>query len=183
MKPLTIGFIGFGEAAFNIAKGLSNEGLRDISAYDKFWNIEPQSALIHQRAEEAGVFLAKDIPDLCERSQVIFSAVSANLALSLAESACPHLGERHVYVDLNATSPMTKEEIDRILPPAVPFVDCAVMGPVPTYGHKVPVTVSGRGAGVFKDMMAPYGMNITLMDSPASATSWKPRPVSAKLKR
>lgn len=171
MKPLAIGFIGFGEAAFHLAKGLNSEGLRNISAYDKFWDVEPQSALIRQRADEAGVSLTQGLPELCERAQVVFSAVSANLALSLAESACPHLRESHVYVDLNATSPMTKEEIDHVLPKAVPFVDCAVMGPVPTYGHKVPVTISGRGAGVFKDMMAPYGMNITLMDAPAGSAS------------
>ena len=35
-----VGFIGFGEAAFNIAKGLKKEGLEGIIAYDKFWNVD-----------------------------------------------------------------------------------------------------------------------------------------------
>jgi len=48
-----LGFIGFGEAAFNIAKGLKQEGLNGIIAYDKFWNVAPQSELIAKRAAEA----------------------------------------------------------------------------------------------------------------------------------
>ena len=40
-----VGFIGFGEAAFNIAKGLKKEGLEGIIAYDKFWNVSPNSEL------------------------------------------------------------------------------------------------------------------------------------------
>jgi hypothetical protein len=76
-----------------------------------------------------------------------------------------------VYVDINATSPMTKEEVDRIISPVALFVDCAVMGPVPTYRHKVPVSVSGQGARRFRDTMAPYGMAVTCMDAPAGAAS------------
>ena len=38
-----LGFIGFGEAAFNIAKGLGDEGLKGIIAYDKFWNVAPHT--------------------------------------------------------------------------------------------------------------------------------------------
>jgi 3-hydroxyisobutyrate dehydrogenase-like beta-hydroxyacid dehydrogenase len=66
---------------------------------------------------------------------------------------------------------MTKEEVDRIISPVALFVDCAVMGPVPTYRHKVPVSVSGKGARRFNDTMAPYGMAITYMDAPAGAAS------------
>ncbi|MCK7514039.1 MAG: hypothetical protein MZV70_65180 [Desulfobacterales bacterium] len=43
-----LGFIGFGEAAFNIAKGLKGEGLDGIIAYDKFWKDAPGSELICQ---------------------------------------------------------------------------------------------------------------------------------------
>jgi len=46
---LKIGFIGFGEASFNIAKGLAGEGMTGIRAYDKFWDVSPQSELIQKR--------------------------------------------------------------------------------------------------------------------------------------
>jgi 3-hydroxyisobutyrate dehydrogenase-like beta-hydroxyacid dehydrogenase len=166
-----LGFIGFGEAAFNIAKGLRKEGLEGILAYDKLWNVEPQSELIGKRAAEAGVTLAPSFKELVESCDVVVSAVSANLSVPLAQAARPFLKRNQLYVDLNATSPMTKEEANAIISPVARFVDCAVMGPVPTYGHKVPLSVSGEGAGEFAAKMAPYGMNITLMDAPAGSAS------------
>jgi 3-hydroxyisobutyrate dehydrogenase-like beta-hydroxyacid dehydrogenase len=93
------------------------------------------------------------------------------MAVSLAQTSKPFLKSGQVYVDINATSPMTKEEVDKIISPVALFVDCAVMGPVPTYQHKVPVSVSGNGARVFAEIMSPFGMNITLMDAPAGAAS------------
>ena len=166
-----LGFIGFGEAAFNIAKGLGNEGLKGIIAYDKFWNVAPQSALICKRSEEANVELAPSLQAMIDKSEMILSAVSADMAVSLAQAGKPFLKKDQIYVDINATSPMTKEEVDAIISPVALFVDCAVMGPVPNYGHKVPITISGNGAKIFIEKMAPYGMNITLMDAPAGSAS------------
>jgi 3-hydroxyisobutyrate dehydrogenase-like beta-hydroxyacid dehydrogenase len=166
-----VGFIGFGEAAFNIAKGLGKEGLEGIIAYDKFWNVSPNSELIGKRANECGVALVPSLEALVKDAEIVMSAVSADMAVSLAKTSQPFLKKNQLYVDLNATSPMTKEEIDSILSPVALFVDCAVMGPVPNYGHKVPVSVSGNGATTFIEKMAPYGMNITFMDSPAGSAS------------
>jgi len=168
---LKLGFIGFGEAAFNIGKGLKKEGLDGIIAYDKFWNVAPQSELIAKRAAEATVTLVPSFQELVERSQIVLSAVSANMSVPLAQQAKPFLKKHQLYVDLNATSPMTKEEVNAIISPVASFVDCAVMGPVPTYGHKVPVSVSGAGAKEFTEKLAPYGMKITFMDAPAGAAS------------
>jgi 3-hydroxyisobutyrate dehydrogenase-like beta-hydroxyacid dehydrogenase len=168
---IKLGFIGFGEAAFNISKGLKHEGLDGILAYDKFWDVEPQSELICRHAVEAGVMLVTTLQTLIERSDIILSAVSANMAVPLAQAAKPYLRQSQIYVDINATSPMTKEEVAAIIAPVSLFVDCAVMGPVPTYKHKVPVSVSGEGAAVFAERMTPYGMNITCMDAPAGGAS------------
>ena len=166
-----VGFIGFGEAAFNIAKGLKGEGLEGIIAYDKFWNVSPNSELIGKRANESGVDLVASLEALVKGAEIVISAVSADMAVSLAKASQPFLKKNQLFVDLNATSPMTKEEIDAIVSPVALFVDCAVMGPVPNYGHKVPVSVSGNGAKIFIEKMAPYGMNITFMDAPAGSAS------------
>ena len=166
-----LGFIGFGEAAYNITVGLKSEGFENIAAYDKYWNIEPQSDLIVDRAKETGINLFPSLQELVENSDMILSAVSADMALPLAQEAKPFLKEGQIYVDLNATSPMTKEGIDSIISPENLFVDCAVMGPVPSNKHKVPICVSGSGAKMFSEAMAPYGMNITFMDAPAGSAS------------
>lgn len=166
-----LGFIGFGEAAYNITSGLKSEGFENITAYDKFWNIEPQSELIGSRAEETNVTLFPSLKELVENSDIILSAVSADMAVPLARESKPFLKAHQIYVDMNATSPMTKEEVNAVISPVASFVDCAVMGPVPNYKHKVPVTISGSGAKKFFDIMASYGMNITLMDAPAGSAS------------
>ena len=166
-----LGFIGFGEAAFNIAEGLRSEGFETIFAYDKFWNVEPNSELICERAEKTKVELVPEIQELVESSDMIMSAVSADKAVELARLASPFLTKDKMYVDINATSPMTKEEIDVIISPIALFVDCAVMGPVPPNKHKVPMSVSGEGARLFTEKMSPFGMNITLMDAPAGSAS------------
>jgi 3-hydroxyisobutyrate dehydrogenase-like beta-hydroxyacid dehydrogenase len=166
-----LGFIGFGEAAFNIANGLKNEGLKGITAYDKFWDVKPQADLICKRAADSKVTLVPSLRTLVENSTLVISAVSANMAVSLAKEAKPFLKQDKLYVDINATSPMTKVEVDAIISSVALFVDCAVMGPIPTYKHKVPVTVSGNGARMFLETMAPYGMNITFMDAPAGSAS------------
>lgn len=79
-----MGFIGFGEAAYNIASGLKSDGYEIIAAYDKFWDVEPQCDLIGKRAKEIGVNLFPSLKELVENSDIILSAVSADKAVPLA---------------------------------------------------------------------------------------------------
>lgn len=166
-----LGFIGFGEAAYNITAGLRSEGFEGIAAYDKYWKTEPQLELIIKRAKETDVPLLPSLQELVKNSEMIVSAVSADMSLPLAQEAKSYLSKDQIYVDLNATSPMTKEQVDVLISPLALFVDCAVMGPVPPYKHKVPICVSGSGAKNFYEAMTPYGMDITLMDAPAGSAS------------
>lgn len=168
---LKIGFIGFGEAAYHIAKGLAGAGAAHISAFDKFWNVAPQAELIGQRASDAGVVLTGSLKELAERSDIIFSSVSANLAVALAEECLPYLTAGQIYVDLNSAGPDTKAAANDIVSAKALFVDVAVMGTVPGNGHKVPMLASGGGAALFVEKMQPYGMNLTLLAGPAGKSS------------
>ena len=170
MQP-KIGFIGFGEAAFNIAKGLNGEGLADISAYDKFWNVEPQAKLVRERAEKAGVDLKPGLRELVESVDIVISAVSANMVLPLAKQSAEFLRPGQIYVDLNAAGPDTKTAANDIIGTKALFVDVAVMGPVPGNGHKVPMLACGAGAAQFVAAMQPFGMNLTLLTGPAGKAS------------
>ncbi len=166
-----LGFIGFGEAAYHISMGLKEEGLTEISAYDKYWKQMPASRLIVRRAEEAQVELLPSLEELVRSADIVASAVSADMATTLARQSKPALQQDKIYVDINAASPMTKEEVHSIIAESAQFVDCAVMGPVPNYRHKVPMLVSGDGAAAFSHKLTPYGMQITLMEAPAGAAS------------
>lgn len=162
MNEPKIGFIGFGEAAFNIARGLiKEEGISEIVAYDKFLNKEPYSKLIKSRASEANVTVKKNMKELMDSVDIIFCAVSANMVVPIAKEASPHLRSGQIYADINAASPGAKRQASEIISKSgALFVDVAVMASVPVYGHKVPLIVSGQGAKQFSDILKKYHMNI-----------------------
>jgi 3-hydroxyisobutyrate dehydrogenase-like beta-hydroxyacid dehydrogenase len=175
LKQPIIGFIGFGEAAFGITKGLKESGLKEVNFYDIFWDKEPYGELIQKRSAESGAILQKSVEDLLKVSEVIISCVTANVAVKVAESVLPFINTKHLYVDVNAASPMVKEKVSELIQSkGIDFVDAAMMGPIPVYLHRVPILASGRGANRFKELMEPFGMNITCIgDKPGKASAIK----------
>lgn len=175
MELKKIGFIGFGEASFGIAKGLKESGYDNISCYDKFYNHETMGELIIRRAGQSGVELKHSLEELLNESHIIISCVIARVAVEVAESAYPFLLDRHLFVDANAASPMVKEEVANIIQKkGALFVDAAMMGPIPTFLHRVPILASGNGAEEFQSVMSPYGMDITCLgDKPGQASAIK----------
>ncbi|QQE77611.1 DUF1932 domain-containing protein [Alicyclobacillus sp. SO9] len=159
---MKIGFIGFGEAAYLISKGLIAEGLDEVCAFDVNANHPEHGLLIRQRAQELSVKLLPGLDTLCREANLIVCATSAKYARSIAEETSAYLTRNHVYVDMNATSPMAKEEIAAVLKTKeISSVDAAVMDAVPKHGHKVPMLLSGSGVSQFEAFGAPYGMNMT----------------------
>jgi len=160
-KPLAIGFIGFGEAAYHIAKGLREAGIPATFAYDIHTDTPGRGGLIRRRAEEAATPLVPSNAALAELADIVFSAVTANQALAAAEQTAPHLRSGQIYADLNSVSPGLKQAISEIVEThGGRFVEVAVMAPVPPYGHKVPLLTGGAAAADFADLMRPFGMRI-----------------------
>ncbi|GAA4725956.1 DUF1932 domain-containing protein [Brevibacillus fulvus] len=175
MNDRKIGFIGFGEAAFHICSGLKSEGVEQIRAFDVMANDAVLGVKIKERASSIAVTLDNSLRELLEHSQVIFCATSAKYALGIAQEAAEFIGNRHIYVDLNAASPKVKREIASVIQQAGGlFVDGAVMEAVPPLRHKVPILLSGEGAVAFQAFMQPAGMNLTVVnDQAGSASSMK----------
>lgn len=172
MNAPRIGFIGMGEAVFHIARGLRDEGLSGIQAYDKMWDVAPQSELVRQRAREAGVALTPSLQALVEGVDIVICAVSANLAISLAKECLPWLRAGQVYADFNSAGPQTKIDIAELVAPSgAQFVDGAIMGTVPGLGHKVPTLICGTGAVALADALVPYGMALTVLEGDAGRAS------------
>lgn len=167
----TIGFLGFGEASFNIAEGLRDEHLAGIRAYDAAWEKGPPGELIRTRAAKADVVLEPTLQDLVEKVDVVICSISANMALPVAEQCAPLLRPNQFYVDINSAGPDTKVAVDQIVSLRATFVDVAVMGTVPGNRHKVPMLASGKGAAAFADFCNRYGMKVTALDGPAGKAS------------
>jgi 3-hydroxyisobutyrate dehydrogenase-like beta-hydroxyacid dehydrogenase len=158
-----IGFVGFGEAAFHIVRGLREAGAGDFVAYDIYTNTPGRGEKIRRRAEETGTRLVESNAELAAAASWIWSAVTSDQAAAAAAQNAPHLTAQHLYADLNSVSPAVKQAIARtVAATGARFVEIAMMQPVPPYGHRVPILAGGDAAAEFRERMSPYGMRIEI---------------------
>lgn len=174
-EELTIGFIGFGEAAFGITTGLKSEGFEHITAYDRAYRQPPLSKIITERAKTADIELLPSVEKVLEVSNMVISATSASEAVNVASAAAPFLSGNDIFVDVNAACPDTMKEVFDILRKTGCIgVDVAMMADVKSNRHKVPMFVSGPGAERFEELMSPFGMNIKIVgEAPGQASAVK----------
>lgn len=169
---MNIGFIGYGEAAFNISLGLRGEGILGIRANDAMMNHEVMGKQVHSRAEQAGVTLVSSAKELAQWADVLFAAVPSSFTLDVCAEIKDVLRPGQLYVDVSASTPVAKEAIwTAIKDTGVLFVDAAMLGSLPKDKHQVPITASGNGAAKFHELMTPYGMKITLAGEKAGSAS------------
>jgi len=167
-----VGFIGFGEAGYELAKGLKSEGLSQIAIYDKFQDIPPYDKVIKTRIKDINVKVFPNIQNLAEYSNLILSTVTVSAAKKVAKEISDFLENNKIYVDMNTSSPHTKLAIAKIInKTGAKFVDAAVMGAVSLYGHKVPILACGEGAKQFQLKMSNYGMNIRCIEGKVGSSS------------
>lgn len=161
-----IGFVGFGEAAYHFAKGLRGEGVGAIYAFDINANHPALGAKIQARARETSAILLGSSAELAAAVDVIISAVTADQAVKAAEQTAPHLSERHLYADLNSISPKAKEGVAKAASSTgATFCEIAVMGPIPGYGHKVPLLLGAAGAPQFQEIFTPLGLRMEIVST------------------
>ncbi|MEN6312701.1 MAG: DUF1932 domain-containing protein [Clostridiaceae bacterium] len=169
---MKIGFIGFGEAAFNISLGLSNEGITGIRAFDTMANDATMGRLVHSRSQKAKVELVDTAVAIAKWADVIFAAVPSSFTLGVCAEIKDFLTSAQLYVDVSASTPNTKLQIwEQIKSSGVLFADAAMLGSLPKDKHKVPITASGNGAQALKERMTPYGMKVTLAGEKAGSAS------------
>ncbi len=158
--PPRIGFIGFGEVAYHFSKGLKEDGIREILAYDKTAKEITKGGIVRRRAKQAGVRLAPSLRRLVVESDVIFSAVWGNAALKVAGQCASFVRTGQFYCDLNNTAPSTKTRGAELLnAKGVKFVDLALFVAPDRDRHRSFMLASGDGARLLKRVMAPYGVN------------------------
>lgn len=169
---MQLGFIGFGEAAFELSSGLKQQGMQQIMAFDPLWNHSTFGPLVQERAAKAQVELVNEAEKVLNRVHIVVVAVPADKALEVSQSLKAHLIKECVYIDVSASNPDVKRKIsDNIQAAGGLFVDAAMMGPLPVYKHKVPILASGNGTDIFKKLMAPYEMDISKVSDNAGDAS------------
>lgn len=168
--PLKLGFVGFGEAGYHLARGLRATGITHLCAYDINTHTPGLGERIRQRAAETEVTLCEASAHLAQESTILLSVVTADSATEAATQTAPFLQARHYYADLNSVSPDTKRAVAEIVADTgARFVEAAVMAPVPPYGHKVPMLLGGVPAQAFARLLAPFGMRFEVVSDQIGA--------------
>ena len=156
---LRIGFVGFGEAGYHLAKGLRAAGISSIAAFDI--KITEQ---LRQHARETETRIVDSNRELAVACGLMLSAVTADQALNAAEQNAPSLTREHLYADLNSVSPGVKQEIAGVIgKTGARFAEIAMMAPVPPYLQKVPMLAGGDGAEEFVGKLAPFGISAEIV--------------------
>jgi 3-hydroxyisobutyrate dehydrogenase-like beta-hydroxyacid dehydrogenase len=158
---LSLGFVGFGEAGFEMAKGLHSEGTIRIFVYDLKGH-DPETAVwIKQRAREAGATYLELTEEVVRKADVIFSLVTPEACVAVAREVAPHLKPGQIYLDLTSSFPDDMKVIAALVEPTgAKFTDGAMMGPLPIYRHKVLIYVAGPHAQEAARTLNQLGMNL-----------------------
>jgi 3-hydroxyisobutyrate dehydrogenase-like beta-hydroxyacid dehydrogenase len=161
-----LGFVGFGEVAYHLTKGLRSSGVARTFAYDINTNTPRLGEKIRARARETSTELADSSAELAAAADIIISAVTADQAVQAAAQTAPYLAPRHIYADLNSISPASKQAVCKTISAAgARFVEIAVMAAVPPYGHKVPMLLGGAAAPEFLALFTPHGMKMEVVST------------------
>lgn len=167
-----IGFLGFGEAGFHLARGLRGAGAPPLVAFDIKAHHDTGGERIRARAAETGIHLVESPRMLARDARVILSVVTAASALDAAESLAADLATDHLYVDLNSVSPATKGQIAAVVGDgAGRFVEGSIMAPVSGADHRVPILLNGPAAPAVVDALSPYQMRLDVMSGAIGAAA------------
>ena len=155
-----IAVIGLGEAGARLLTDLCSAGAR-VRGFDPAPNRSVPSEFVMESLESA----ARD-------ATVVVSVNSASVAADVARQAAECLMPGALFVDLNTTSPGLKRTIAGIIQSGEgSFVDVALMGPVPRAGLRTECLASGDGADRFAQIVAPFGMPVTVVPGGAGAAA------------
>lgn len=167
-----LGFIGFGEAPYNFTKDL-DRSLVEVYAFDvAAGGDDVRGQAIRSNAAANGVTLVSSTQQLADAADIVFCFTSANSAQPIASSFAPLTRPGMIYVDLNSTSPATKEQIGAVFQPGqADFVEAAVMASVPANRTKVPISVCGARGQELADRLNPAGTNIRFLSQTLGAAS------------
>ena len=131
---MRVAVLGLGEAGRIYAVELAELG-SIVVATDPLVNSAPP-----------GVSLAPDIPAAVGEAEIVLSLVGGGAAASALDTALPAMQPEGVYADLNTLAPDEKRRLAaRAAERGIPFVDVAVLAPVPRAGLRTPLALSGTG--------------------------------------
>jgi 3-hydroxyisobutyrate dehydrogenase-like beta-hydroxyacid dehydrogenase len=167
-----IGILSIGEMGYHWAKILTGQGVK-VLTYAK-----DRSETTRQRAEKIGVECVSSLNSLVKDADLIVSIVvpfaAKRVANKVAKATAKSGRKDLLYLDANAISPMTADEIGKILQPSgVNFVDGCIIGSASKMDKGAVVYVSGPQAPMIQELAA-YGFSVKVLGpAVAQASAFK----------
>ena len=145
MSYKKIGILSIGEMGFHWAKLLKSHGV-EVLTFD-----QDRGEVSRKRAVNAGVQSVASMAEFVQSSELIVSIVvpfaATRVALNVADAVKKSGRKNLLFLDANAISPMTADEIAAVLNPAgIDFVDGCIIGSAAKMGKGTIVYVSGQQA-------------------------------------
>lgn len=160
-NTLHIAFIGFGEVGQTFSRDLlAHDGTR-VSAHDVLFG-SPRGSAIAARATALGVTMHGAANDAGRGAEIVFSAVTASEAETVAREAATWLQPGQLFLDVNSAAPATKQRsAAHVERSGAQYIECAVMQPVRKPGIAVPILAGGPHAEKAAALLARFGMDMT----------------------
>jgi len=152
---LRIGFIGFGEVAYNLSKRLLQNNI------DVITSIKGRSKKTKKLAIDSGAEIVDSYEEVAKLSDILISSTSPKTALTIAKNygmLC-----NGVFIDLNNISPQTTKKIATFLggnDSNSNFVDGAIIGKVSS--NNSTILVSGKNSDKIA-ILNSYGLNVKII--------------------
>jgi 3-hydroxyisobutyrate dehydrogenase-like beta-hydroxyacid dehydrogenase len=148
---------------------LTSHGV-EVLTYDK-----DRGETSRRRGENAGVKSLPSMEQLVNDAETIVSIVIPSAAKRVAENVAAAVGKTGrkglLFLDANAISPMTADDIAKILGPCgVGFVDGCIIGSASRMGKGTIVYVSGAEAARTRDL-EPFGIPVRVLGPNTSQAS------------
>ena len=158
LPATSVGLIGCGEVGRIFAAALLPQ-VASVSA----WDLKFSDAAVRSDAQDQGIHTTDNLADLCRRSQLVISAVTASSTLAVAREAAAHLNAGAFFLDLNSASPGTKQQAAALIDAAgARYVEAGVMTSVPPRGIRVPMLIGGSHAAALLPLLIALGMRATV---------------------
>lgn len=148
-----IGILSIGEMGFHWAKLLKSHGV-EVLTYDR-----DRGEVTRKRGENSGAKAVESMAQLVDQADLIVSIVvpsaAIKVAAKVAEAVAYQRRKNLLFLDANAISPMSADEIATILTPAgVNFIDGCIIGAASRMGKGTIVYVSGPEAARMEALAA-----------------------------
>lgn len=155
---MRVTLFGLGEAGSLIAADLIQVGV-EIHGFDPADVATPDGVHRHNLPMSA-----------VAGAELVLAVTAAADAREAMAQAWEVIGPETVYADLATSSPKLKEEMGRVAAEGgVPFVDVALMAPVPGNGLSTPALASGPGAELMAAALNPLGARLDPIGDTAGA--------------